>query len=56
MPLKNDDCEWIDDDDDNVKHHFLFSMTLTMTSDVIEKKRRHYDHLAVTVNDATPGW
>ena len=29
-------------------------MTMTMTPDVIEKKWRRHDDLAVTVNDAAP--
>ena len=32
----------------------MMTMTMTMTPDVNEKKWRHHDDLAVTVNDAAP--
>ena len=53
---RNDDPYWVNDDDDDVKCHsqFPMTMTMTMTSDVIKKKRGCEDDLAVTVNDVAP--
>ena len=50
----NDDSWWIYDDDDDAPHHFEQEMMMTMKLEVIEKKWRRHDDLAVSVNDAAP--